>query len=106
MFKHPDIFVDHVFVPDAFMDAAVAKLQEAKLWANLEDPNNRAFRGGGPNGFMVEGRNVLIMGDESAFGRLGTVLADLSLTRYNTESAAEKTHERGTTDLPYTLFFQ
>lgn len=106
MSRCPDLFIGRVFVSDERMETALAGFQEVKLWANLEDGHNAAFRGGGLGGFIVEGKNLLIMGDDRAFGQLGQVLTNLDLARYNSELFCEETHEPGNMDLPSPLSFQ
>lgn len=106
MRRTPDLFIGRVFVPDERMETALAGFQEVKLWANLEDGHNAAFRGGGPGGFIVEGKNLLVMGGEGAFGQLGQILTNLDLARYNPELFCEETHERGNMDLPFPLSVQ
>lgn len=106
MSRPPDFFIGRVFVPSERTRDALSAFQAAKLWANLEDPHNAAFRGGGPNGFLVEGKHLLVMGDERAFGQLAEVLANLDLVRYNPEPFCDVTHERGNMDLPFPLVFQ
>lgn len=106
MSRIPDVFIGRVFVPVGKRSEVVVALAREKLWVNTEAPKAVTFRGGGPHGFLVEGKNLLVMGDERAFGQLGAVLASLDLTRYNPELFCEEIHERRNMNLLSFLFFQ